>query len=258
MNDGIRDVHAFVTGGGRGIGAAIASALADAGARITLAGRDITFLSRHADALRAAGADAGVVQIDVADERAVETAFNTAVARAGDVGILVNNAGQATGGLVAETSLEDWNRTLAVNLTGAFLCSRRVLPSMLKAGNGRIINIASTAGLRGVARVAAYSASKHGLIGFTRSLALEVAKDGITVNAVCPGYTESDMAERAIQAVMTGTGRTRDEAIERIARVSPLGRLLRPDEVAAAVLWLCSDAAAGTTGHSLVVGGEVH
>lgn len=257
MNEGIRDVHAFVTGGGRGIGAAIATGLADNGARVTLAGRDISALNEHADRLRLGGRPVDVVRMDVADEAAVDAAFRQAAARAGDVGILVNNAGQAPAGSVVDTTLATWNATLAVNLTGAFLCSRQVLPAMLAAGRGRIVNIASTAGLRGVPHVAAYSASKHGLIGLTRSLALEVAKRGVTVNAVCPGYTESDMSDRAVQAVMSGTGRTQAEAEARIARSSPLGRLLRPEEVAAAVVWLCSDAASATTGHSLVVGGDV-
>jgi NAD(P)-dependent dehydrogenase (short-subunit alcohol dehydrogenase family) len=254
---GIGGTHAFVTGGGRGIGAAIATALVHAGATVTIAGRDASVLAAHADRLRAAGGRAGTVQIDVADGASVDAAFEQAIAESGEVGILVNNAGLAPSGAVADLSLDLWNRTLAVNLTGAFLCCRRVLPAMLAAGRGRIINIASTAGLRGVPYVAAYSASKHGLIGLTRSLALEVARRGITVNAVCPGYTDTDMAARAVDAVMHGTGRSREEAESRIARVSPLGRLLRPEEVAAAVLWLCDDDAAGITGQSLVVGGEV-
>lgn len=257
MTEAIRDVHAFVTGGGRGIGAAIASALAEAGARVTIGGRDEESLAAHVDAIREAGGRAASVRLDVADESSVEAAFESAVAESGDVGILVNNAGMAPGGGVAGVSVETWRRTLTVNLTGAFLCSRRVLPAMLERGRGRIVNIASIAGLRGVPHIAAYCASKHGLIGLTRSLALEVAKRGITVNAVCPGYTETEMAERAVDAVMKGMGRSREEAEQRIARVSPLGRLLDPDEVAATVVWLCSDDAAAITGQSIVLGGEV-
>lgn len=253
--NGIRDVHAFVTGGGRGIGAAIASTLAGAGARVSLAGRDVAALDAHADTLRTNGAAVATVPLDVADPASVDDAFRAAVERSGPVGILVNNAGQAASGTVAELSIEAWNRVIAVNLTGAFLCTRRVLPGMLESGWGRIVNMASTAGLRGVPGVAAYSASKHGLIGLTRSLALEVAKRGITVNAVCPGYTESDMAEQAVQAVMHGAGRTREEAETRIARVSPFGRLLDPAEVAATVVWLCSDDAGMITGESIVLGG---
>lgn len=253
--NGIREAHAFVTGGGRGIGAAIATALGEAGARVTLAGRDVATLEAHAETLRTAGMVAVTVPIDVAEPASVDDAFREAVERSGPIGILVNNAGQAASGTVAELTIEAWDRVIAVNLTGAFLCTRRVLPGMLDAGRGRIVNIASTAGLRGVPHVAAYSASKHGLIGLTRSLALEVARRGITVNAVCPGYTESDMAEQAVQAVMHGARRSREEAEMRIARVSPFGRLLDPAEVAATVVWLCSDAAGMITGESIVLGG---
>lgn len=257
MNDAIRDVHALVTGGGRGIGAAIASALAEAGAIVTIAGRDETVLAAHADVIRDAGGRAGTVRLDVADEASVDAAFDRAIAESGDVGILVNNAGVAPAGGVAALSPATWRETLDVNLTGAFLCSRRVLPAMLEHGRGRIVNIASTAALRGVPHIAAYCASKHGLIGLTRSLALEVAKRGITVNAVCPGYTDTAMAERAVDAIVAGMGHTREEAEKRIARVSPLGRLLSPAEVATTVVWLCSDEAAGITGQSIVIGGEV-
>ena len=247
--------HALVTGGGRGIGAAVADALARAGARVTITGRSHASLADTADRLRAQGARIETVAMDVTEEASVLAGFEAAAERAGPVTILVNNAGQATGGLVADTSLEDWNRVLAVNLTGAFLCSRAVLPGMSDAGWGRIVNMASTAGMRGVPRIAAYTASKHGLIGLTRSLALEVAKAGITVNAVCPGYTQSDMAEQAVEAVMRGTGRTREQAEARIAAASPLGRLLTPDEVAGAVVWLCSDGAAAVTGETVLIGG---
>lgn len=254
---GIEGKHAVVTGGGRGIGAAIAAALVKAGAHVTLMGRSVDVLERHAAALRVLpAARVETVFVDVADEASVEAAFDRAMDALGDVAILVNNAGVGEAALVHETSLELWNRTLAVNLTGAFLCSRRVVPAMTAAGNGRIVNIGSVAGLRGAARVAAYSASKHGLIGLTRSLALEVAKSGVTVNAVCPAYTASDMAERAVSSIMSGTGRSRAEAEKLIVRASPLGRLLAPEEVADAVVWLCSDAAHAVTGQALVVGGE--
>lgn len=255
MIAGIEGTHALVTGGGRGIGAAVAGALTRAGARVTITGRDPDVLQTTADPLRATGAEVHALAMDVTDEAGVRAAFEAAAAAAGDITILVNNAGQAASAPVVDTTLETWTRVLAVNLTGAFLCSRAVLPAMLAGGRGRIVNIASTAGLRGVPHVAAYAASKHGLIGLTRSLALEVAKAGITVNAVCPGYTESDMSERAVEAIMTGTGRTREDAETRIARASPLGRLLAPDEVADAVVWLCSDAAAAITGETVVLGG---
>lgn len=252
---GIRDVHVFVTGASRGIGAAIAAALGRAGARVTLAGRDTDALEWHARTIRADGGAAATVELDVTDEDAVDGAFAAAAGQFGTVRILVNCAGHAASGPVVKTPLDTWSRVLAVNLTGAFLCSRRALPAMLEDGRGRIVNIASTAGLRGVPHVAAYSASKHGLIGLTRSLALEVAKRGVTVNAVCPGYTRSDMAEQAVQAVMRGGDSSREEAERRIARTNALGRLLEPEEVAQTVLWLCSDEASTITGEAIVVGG---
>jgi NAD(P)-dependent dehydrogenase (short-subunit alcohol dehydrogenase family) len=259
MNDsGIAGRHAFVTGGARGIGAAIAADLARSGARVSLTGRDPAALESQAQALRAAsGASIEWFVLDVADESQVASAIAAARERQGDIEILVNNAGIAKGAPLAEMSLELWNRHLAVNLTGAFLCARAVLPDMIQAGYGRIVNIASIAALKGMSRVAAYAASKHGLVGLTRSLALEVAKQGVTVNAVCPGYTDTAMAEGAIEAVMKVTGRDREDAERRITRISPLGRLVLPAEVAAAVLFLCSDAAAAITGEALVIGGEV-
>lgn len=253
--DALKGRHAFVTGGGRGIGAAIAEALARAGARVTLSGREKAVLDSRVEALRSHGYQAvGAVPLDVTDEASVRSAFDTAREAMGEVAILINNAGISFGAPFQDISLDLWNQHLAVNMTGAFLCSREVLPSMLVAGRGRIVNIASTAGLQGVAHVAAYSASKHGMIGLTRSLAREVARKGITVNAICPGYTETDMADRAIQAVMEATGRDHKAAGERIAQTNVLGRLVRPEEVAAAVLWLCSDAAAAITGQAVVVG----
>ncbi len=250
---GIDGAHAVVTGGGRGIGAAIASALSRAGARLTLMGRDEAALA--AQAARLPG-DADIAVLDVADEQAVHDAFDRANARFGAIHVLVNNAGRAGAAAFQDITLDDWTRTLAVNLTGAFLCSRRVLPAMLEAGRGRIINVASTAGLKGVPRIAAYSASKHGLIGLTRSLAVEVARSGITVNAVCPGYTETDMSELAVTTIMA-SGRSREQAEAALARSNAIGRLVQPAEVAAAVVWLCSDQAATITGQAIVLGGEV-
>ncbi|MGH7461606.1 MAG: SDR family NAD(P)-dependent oxidoreductase, partial [Longimicrobiales bacterium] len=172
--------------------------------------------------------------------------------------ILVNNAGQAPGVAFLETSLELWQHTLSVNLTGTFLCTKAVLPAMLERKSGRIINIASTAGLKGYTRVAAYCASKHGVVGLTRALAAEVARQGITVNAVCPAYTEGDMSDRAAQSIAAARAIPADEARQRLERLIPIGRLIRPGEVASAVVWLCSDGAAAITGQALAVaGGEV-
>jgi NAD(P)-dependent dehydrogenase (short-subunit alcohol dehydrogenase family) len=244
-----------VTGGGRGIGAAIAAELARLGARVTLMGRDRAVLERHAKDL---GPDAAAVRCDVANPGSVETAFASARKRFGDAHVLVNNAGVAQAALFADTSPELWERTLAVNLTGAYLCTRQVLPAMLAAGAGRVVNIASTAALRGYARMAAYCAAKHGLLGLTRALAVEIGKQGVTVNAVCPGYTDTGMAQQAVDALVTARGVTADEALKMVTRVNLLGRLVRPEEVAVAVGWLCSPDAAAITGVALpVAGGEV-
>ncbi|MFN2563412.1 MAG: SDR family NAD(P)-dependent oxidoreductase [Gemmatimonadaceae bacterium] len=251
--------HAVVTGGGRGIGAAIAIELARLGARLTLMGRDVVALSRQAKAVsRDFATEATAVSCDVSDAAAVTEAFATARDRLGDAYILVNNAGQAESAPFTETSPELWDRMLAVNLTGAYLCTREVLPAMLAASDGRIVNVASTAGLRGYSRMAAYCAAKHGLIGLTRALAAETAKRSVTVNAVCPGYTDTDMAARGVANLVAARGITPEEALQMLTRANPIGRLTRPVEVASAVGWLCSPDAAAMTGQSIAVaGGEV-
>lgn len=244
---------AVVTGGGRGIGWAVARELADAGARVALLGRDEAVLKARADELPGALA----VRCDVADEASVEAAFARLRAEAGDAAVLVNNAGQSAGVAFGETSRALWDRMLAVNLTGTFLCTRAALPAMLDAGAGRVVNVASTAGLKGYSHVAAYCAAKHGVVGLTRALAAEVAKRGVTVNAVCPGYTDTDMSRAAVDTLVRA-GRSGDDALRAITRAMPIGRLVRPEEVASAVLWLCSPAAAAVTGTALpVAGGEV-
>jgi NAD(P)-dependent dehydrogenase (short-subunit alcohol dehydrogenase family) len=250
--------HAVITGGGKGIGVAIADSLARVGVNVTLMGRSVELLEREAARIRAAyDVCAEAVALDVTAADQVERAFATARQRQGDVHILVNNAGVAPAQPFLDITLDLWNDTLAVNLTGAFLCTQAVLPAMIQSGWGRIVNIASTVGLKGAARIAAYAASKHGLIGLTRSVALEVAKQGITVNAVCPGYTDTGMAERAVAAVQRAAQSSEADARARITRVSPLGRLLRPEEVADAVLWLCRPDSAAITGQAIVIGGEL-
>jgi NAD(P)-dependent dehydrogenase (short-subunit alcohol dehydrogenase family) len=256
----LRGRHAVVTGGGRGIGAAIASALAAEGATLTLMGRTAASLESHADAIgRAHGRRAHVVAFDVSDPVDVSRAFTEAVGRTGAVQILVNNAGQSDAAPFQDITLEDWERLMRVNLTGPFLCIQQVLPAMIAAKNGRIVNVASTAALRGYARTAGYCASKHGVVGLTRALAVETVKDGITVNAVCPGYTEdTDMLRAAIDNVSRATGRSLEEARAILARQSPRGAFVTPREVADAVLWLCSPDASAVTGQAIpVAAGEV-
>jgi NAD(P)-dependent dehydrogenase (short-subunit alcohol dehydrogenase family) len=246
--------HAVVTGGARGIGAAISTALSHGGARVTIMGRDTTALERHAETLE----NAAVAPCDVADERSVEKAFESARTKFGDVRILVNNAGQAKSEKFTNTARELWDQMIAVNLTSVFLCARQVVPRMLAAKQGRIVNIASTAGVQGANRMSAYAAAKHGVVGLTRSLALETVRFGITVNAVCPGYTDTDMTEQGVQELMTAKKISREEARAMIMRVIPRGTLTTPQEVASTVLWLCGPDASGITGQAIVVaGGEI-
>jgi NAD(P)-dependent dehydrogenase (short-subunit alcohol dehydrogenase family) len=251
-----RTRHAVVTGAARGIGAAVARALAADGARLTLMGRDRAALDALAATLP--GGPHAVATVDVADAASVQAAFGQAREALGPVDILVNNAGQAASAPFAKTSLELWNRMLAVNLTGCFLCAQAALPDMVPAGWGRIVNIASTAGLVGYAYVAAYTAAKHGVVGLTRALALETARKGVTVNAVCPGYTETDLLRESIANVVAKTGRSEGEARASFAAGNPQGRIVQPEEVADAVRWLCSGGAGAITGQSISVsGGEV-
>jgi 2-hydroxycyclohexanecarboxyl-CoA dehydrogenase len=247
--------HAVVTGGGKGIGAAIASALAAEGASITLMGRTATTLETHARGLRDANAvQAHGIAVDVGDPPAVRDAFDAAVRQFGPVAILVNNAGQGPAGSFTDLTLDIWEQTLRVNLTGPMLCIQQVLPAMVEARSGRIVNIASTAGLTGYRGVAAYCASKHGLVGLTRALAAETARLGVTVNAVCPSYTAgTDMTRSAVVNVSRKTGQSEADALALLAKRSPRGTLVTPQEVAATVVWLCSPDASAITGQALAV-----
>lgn len=247
--------HALVTGGGRGIGAAIARQLLAAGATVTVLGRRFEVVQQLAaeqpERLHA-------VSADVSDAAQVAAAFASARARFGPLSILINNAGQAGSAPFLKTDAQLWQQMLAVNLTGTFLCTQAALPDMLAAGWGRIVNVASTAGLSGYAYVSAYCAAKHGVIGLTRALALEVAKKGVTVNAVCPGYTETDILLQSIANVVAKTGRSLEAARAEFTAGNPQGRLVQPDEVADTVRWLCGAAASAITGQSIAVcGGEV-
>jgi NAD(P)-dependent dehydrogenase (short-subunit alcohol dehydrogenase family) len=241
--------HAVITGGGRGIGAAIAKSLASKGIKLTLMGRTADTLNELASTLPEAQ---GIV-CDVSDEANVQQAFAQAAEAFGSVSMLINNAGIASSSPFTRLTLEDFQRVLDINLIGTFLCTRAVLPAMLEAKAGRVVNVASTAGLGGNPYITAYSASKHGVIGLTRCLALEVAVKGITVNAVCPGYTDTDMAHQAIETVQTKTGRDEADARAMIVADNPQGRMITPEEVADTVTWLCSDEASGITGQSIMI-----
>ena len=247
--------HALVTGGGRGIGAAIAVALSGAGAAVTLAGRNA---DRLAQQVRTLGEQSQSVLMDVSDPEAVSRGFAQAQSTFGPVQILVNSAGVARSAPFHKTDSALWQAMLDVNLTGTYLCCKAALPGMLEAGFGRIVNVASTAGLTGYAYVTAYCAAKHGVIGLTRALALETARSPVTVNAVCPGYTDTDMVHQAVANIVTRTGKSEAQARAALTERNPQQRLIRPEEVANAVLWLCLPGSEAVTGQSISVsGGEV-
>lgn len=246
--------HALVTGGGTGIGAAVARALAREGAALTLSGRRREPLEDVAAELPYATA----VPADVTDEASVAEMVRQAEAAYGPVDILIANAGAAESVPFAKTSLDQWQRMLAVNMTGVFLSTRAVLPGMSERGWGRVIFMASTAGLKGYAYVAPYCAAKHGVVGLARALALETARSGVTVNAICPGFTETPLLADSIRIIVENTGRSEEEARQALAASNPQGRFIQPEEVAATALWLCRPGAEAVTGQAISVsGGEI-
>jgi NAD(P)-dependent dehydrogenase (short-subunit alcohol dehydrogenase family) len=245
----LHGLTAIVTGGAKGIGLAIARRLVGDGAAVALIGRDADALAAASDELGARHAVA-----DVTDD----AALRRAIAMLGPCDILVNNAGAAISRPFMKHEMGDFHAMLAVNLLSAVTACQAVLPAMRARGSGRIVNIASTAGLKGYAYVTAYVAAKHALVGFTRALALETVKDGITVNAICPGFTDTGMVGRSVAAIVAASGRSPEEARRLLEAGNPAGRLVRPEEVAEAVAFLCRPAAGAMTGQAITVAcGEV-
>lgn len=250
----LKDTHAVVTGGGSGIGAAVAHALAAEGARLTLVGRRRQALEATAATLPGAC----IAPADVADRTAVDDAFAAARAAHGPIAILVNNAGTAPSAPFARVTAEAWRETMAVNLDALFHCCQSALPDLLAAETGRIVTVASTAGVKGYGYTAPYVASKHGAIGLMRALAAEYETTGLTANAVCPGFTDTDIVGRAVANIQSKTGRSEADALAELTRFNPQKRLIDPAEVAGTVLWLCLPASRSVTGQAVMVaGGEV-
>ena len=246
--------HALVTGGGRGIGRAIAAALTNAGAAVTIAGRNETALTD----VVGQGEASGFVIADVTDAKTVDSGVRQAVAARGPIDLLVANAGGAESAPFSRTTPDQFRQMFELNVMGVVHATRAVLDGMRERRTGRIVAVASTAGLKGYGYVSAYCAAKHAVVGLVRSLAIETAASGVTVNAVCPGYTDTELVQESLAKISAKTGRSHCDALGSLLKDTPLGRLVKPQEVAAAVVYLCSPEASAVTGTTLVVaGGEI-
>lgn len=253
MNEALAGKTALVTGGGRGIGEAVARRLAAAGARVAVCGR-----SRERVAAVAAELGGAAFECDLGDRAATDAFLARVKAELGRVDLLVNNAGAAVSAPLSRLDDATWDRMMEINATATFRLCRALVPAMIEAGWGRVVNVASNAGLTGYRYSAAYCASKHAVVGFTRAMAIDLAKTGVTINAVCPGWVDTDMAAEAVARIVEKTGRSSDDARAALVGMTPQERLIAPAEVAEAVAYLCSDAAGGVHGQTLVIdGGQV-
>ena len=246
---------AVITGGGRGIGASVAKLLSEEGAGVVVSARSKDEIERVASELGGSSNRVWAIACDVTQPDQVQALYQEAVDRLGQVDILVNNAGIADSAPLKSITLESWNRILAVNATGTFLCTQRFVPAMIERGWGRVVNVASIAGKIGGKYMAAYVASKHAALGFTRAVAAEVAATGVTVNAVCPGFVNTPMTDESVARIVEKTGAEAGRARETLERMSPQNRLMEPEEVAFQVLSLCDPRARGVNGQAVVLDG---